>query len=77
MATRITTGPPVIVGTHRGAWWRDAYGTLIACDDCDVVTRRSRKDDAAIRRAFRLYHTKAAKVAPYQPRHAAPEKRKA
>lgn len=74
MATRLN-GPPVIVGTHRGAWWRDAYGTLIACDDCDVVTARSRKDVGSIRRSFRLRHTRAAKLPPYEPRHAAPPER--
>jgi len=71
-------GSPVIIKTggviHRGSWWRDAYGSIIACNDCDVVTRRSRKDDAWIMRTFRLYHTRAAKLPPYQPRHAAPEK---
>ena len=66
----------VLVGDdcHRGRLYRDAYGSILACDDCDVVTARSRKDDSAIERAFRLRHTLAAKLPPYTPRHAAPEK---
>ena len=71
-------GAPVIVevngAPHRGAWWHDSYGRLIACGDCDVVTARTRKGDGSIVRAFRLRHTLAAKVPPYRPRHAAPEK---
>lgn len=70
------TGRPVLVavgngGFHRGAWYRDGWGSILACDDCDVVTKRSRRDDSAIERSFRLHHTKAAKLPPYQPRHLA------